>query len=38
VRGDLEKDYTANNYAITTLARIFRVVMALIAAFDLDTD
>jgi hypothetical protein len=38
VRGDLEKDYTANNYAATTSARAFRAVMALVAAFNLDTD
>jgi hypothetical protein len=38
VRGDLEKDYAANNYAVTASARAFRAVMALVAAFDLDTD
>ena len=38
VRGDLEKDYAANNYAATASARVFRAVIALIAAFDLDTD
>ncbi|KAI9038950.1 uncharacterized protein KD926_010050 [Aspergillus affinis] len=38
VRGDLEKDTIANNFAATASARVFRAVMALVAAFDLDTD
>ncbi|KAI9037493.1 uncharacterized protein KD926_000288 [Aspergillus affinis] len=38
VRGDLEKDKVANNFAATASARVFRAVMALVAAFDLDTD
>jgi hypothetical protein len=38
VRGDLEKDITANNYAATASARAFRAVMALVTAFDLDMD
>jgi hypothetical protein len=38
IRGDLEKDYAANNYTTTASARAFRAVMALVAAFDLDTN
>jgi hypothetical protein len=38
VRGDLQQDIFANTRAITLAARVFRALMAITAAFDLDTD
>ncbi|KAI9036259.1 Ty1/Copia family ribonuclease HI [Aspergillus affinis] len=38
VIGDLERDTVGNNFAATASARAFRAVMALVAAFDIDTD